>query len=142
MYVVDASVWVSGLVPADVHHASSDRWLGRRVDEGELVVGPALVLAEVAGALARRTGLSEAGVQAISLMQQLPSIRLVLLDDVVIQRGARLAAQLRLRGADALYVAVAQGLGMLLVTWDEEQRERGRATVVTLSPQDLLDQGP
>ena len=51
MMVVDASVWVSRLVPQDAHHATSRQWLERQLMEGALLIAPVLVLAEVAGAL-------------------------------------------------------------------------------------------
>jgi len=138
LYVVDASVWVSRFLPADVRHDPSYRWLGGQVARGEPIVAPLLVLAEVAGAVARRTGLSELGVHAVSLMQHLPNARLVAVDTELAQLGAQLAAELRLRGADALYVALARRLDIPLVTWDQEQRERGRPLVAVLNPQDIL----
>ena len=138
MYVVDASVWVSWFVPADAHHDPSRRWMSAQVAQGEPVAAPLLVLAEVAGAVARRTGLSELGAQAVSLMQHLPNARLVAIDEELAQLGARIAAELRLRGADALYLALARRLGIPLVTWDQEQRERGRPLVAVLNPQDIL----
>ncbi len=55
MYVVDASVWVSRLVPADVHHDLSRRWMTASAASGALLIGPALLLPEVAAAIARRT---------------------------------------------------------------------------------------
>jgi predicted nucleic acid-binding protein len=138
LYVVDASVWVSRFLPADVHHDPSHCWLGEQVARGEPIAAPLLVLAEVAGAVARRTGLSELGAHAVSLMQHLPNARLVPVDAELAQLGARVAAQLRLRGADALYVALAHRLDIPLVTWDQEQRERGRPLVAVLNPQDIL----
>ena len=138
MYVVDASVWVSRFVAADSVHVPSRRWLEQRTDSGDLVAAPALVLAEVAGAVARRTGRSELGSQAMSLVQRLPNIRLVPLDIKLAQLSAKAAADLHIRGADAVYVAVAARLGIPLVTWDLEQLARGKATVDVLTPQHAL----
>lgn len=138
MYVVDASVWVSWFVPADAHHDPSRRWMSTQVAQGEPVAAPLLVLAEVAGAVARRTGFSELGAHAVSLLQHLPNARLVAVDTELAQLGARLAAELRLRGADALYVSLARRLSVSLVTWDQDQQERGRQLVTVLNPQDIL----
>ena len=138
MYVVDASVWVSRFLPADIHHGPSYRWMSAQVAQGEPLAAPLLVLAEVAGAMVRRTRSSELGAQAVFLMQQLPNARLVPIDTELAQLGARLAAELRLRGADALYVALARRLGAPLVTWDQEQRERGGQLVTVLNLQDIL----
>jgi predicted nucleic acid-binding protein len=138
LYVVDASVWAGWLIPDDLYHDPSRHWISSAARQGEPLYAPLLVLAEVAGAVARRTGLSELGAQAVSLVQHLPNAQLVAVDAELAQLGARVAAQLRLRGADALYVALARRLSVPLVTWDQEQRERGRYFVTTLTPQEAL----
>lgn len=136
MYVVDASVWVSRFVPADVHHESSYRWLEGVVTRGELLVAPALLLVEVAGAVSRRTGSPELAARAVDLLGQLPSTRLVPVDAELARLAAGIAGQHRLRGGDALYVALALRLGFTLVTWDQEQLERGGPTAPVLTPQE------
>jgi predicted nucleic acid-binding protein len=45
-----------------------------------------------------------------------------------------LAADLRLRGADAAFVAVAMLQDLPLITFDNEQRERARYMVVAQAP--------
>ncbi len=127
--VVDASVWVSVLVPQDVHHTQSRAWLEERMREGALLIAPVILLAEVGGAVARRTGESGLGRRAAEVLLSLPNLRLVPVDDRVGYEAARLAAQLGLRGADAVYVATAALLGVPLVTWDIEQRERAQPVV-------------
>ena len=138
MYVVDASVWVSSLLSADVHHEPSSQWLQDLVDIGRPIVAPTVVLAEVAGAVARQTGLPRLGVRSASLLQGVPSARFVPVDAELGQLAAQTAAELRLRGVDAIYVALAKRLGIPLVTWDQEQRERGRAVVAVLTPEEAL----
>ena len=135
MYVVDTSVWVSRFVPNDVHHQLSQRWLEGALTRGELLAAPALLLAEVAGAVSRRTGRPELAARAIDLLEQLPHSRLVTVDPQLASLAARLAGQHRLRGGDALYVALAQQLGFSLVTWDREQAERGRTATPVFAPQ-------
>lgn len=133
MYVVDASVWVSRLVPLDPYHILSTHWLYQRITRGELLVAPSLVLAEVAGAVVRRTGKASLGVRALALLTRLPTVRLVPVEAELAMLGGRLAADLSLRGADALYVAVAHRLGVPLITWDREQRERGCQVIPVLT---------
>ena len=43
--------------------------------------------------------------------------------------AARLAGTFKLRGCDAVYVALAKSLGERLLTFDAEQRERSLATL-------------
>jgi len=76
--------------------------------------------------------------QALSLLQRLPNMRLVPIEADLAQLAGRFAADLGLRGADAVYVSLADRLGVPLVTWDREQRERSTASIDVVMPQDLL----
>ncbi len=138
MRVVDASVWVSRLVPQDAHHGASRRWLEARGAAGDLLVAPVLLLAEVAGAVARRTGAPELGHRAVEGLLRFPNLRLVSLDRRLGREMGRLAADLRLRGADAAYVAVAAHLGLPLVTWDQEQALRAASHIPVRTPEQDL----
>jgi len=132
--VVDASIWVSRMVPGDVHHNRCRAWLETQSSGGGLLVAPVLLLPELAGAIARRTGESSLAQRAVEVLQALPSLRLVSVDPTLAQLAAQLAADYALRGADALYVAVAHQLGLPLVTLDSEQLDRSHAVVSTIAP--------
>ena len=130
LMVVDASV----LVPHDVHHAASRVWLTRQAGEDGLIVAPALLLPEIAGAVARRTGTPRLAARAVDAVPRLPGLRLVSIDDALARTAARLAGRLRLRGTDAVYVATAATLRLPLVTWDVEQRERSAHVIEVGTP--------
>jgi predicted nucleic acid-binding protein len=132
--VVDASVWVSLFVSADGHHSVTSAWFERRVTKGTPFAAPALVLAEIAGAVARRTGNPNDGDAVVRLVTAIPRLRLINVDRRVGTHAASLAAALRLRGTDAVYVAVADLLAVPLVTLDAEQVERARGQVATMPP--------
>jgi predicted nucleic acid-binding protein len=127
--VVDASVWVSRFVAHDVHHTASARWLASAIAAGHLLVAPALMLAELAGPIARRTGRARLAREAVGHVVRIATLRLVTLDRALATQASDLAADLQLRGADAVYVAVAVQLGLPLVTFDQEQRARGSRVV-------------
>jgi predicted nucleic acid-binding protein len=129
--VVDASVWVSRLVRTDPHHEATAGWFARQDREGTLLIVPALMPPEVAGAIARRTHEGRLARRGVTGLLRLPSVRLVTLDRRLAELAASLAADLRLRGSDATYVAVAHRLELALVTWDHEQRHRARRVVTT-----------
>jgi len=133
--VVDASLVVSRLVPHDVHHEASRRWLTRHVAKGGLVIAPALLVPEVAGAVARRTDEVRLARRAVEALLRVPALRLVPVDDLLARSAARLAARLRVRGGDAIYLAVAVELRLPLVTWDFEQRDRAAGVVEVLVPE-------
>ena len=132
--VVDASVVVSRLVTHDVNHEASRLWLTRHVADGGLVIAPTLLLPEVAGAVARRTGVPRLARRAVEAVLRVPGLRLVTVDDVLARTTAALAGRLRVRGADAVYLAVAANLELPLVTWDVEQRDRGARLVEVVTP--------
>ncbi len=132
--VVDASVWVSRLVPQDVHHEASRRWLEAFTARGGQVVAPVLLLPEIAGAISRRTGVPDLARQAVQQLQRLRTLRLVALDRRLSQAACQLAADLGLRGADATYVAVADQLKIPLVTWDNEHIDRAGKRITVQMP--------
>jgi predicted nucleic acid-binding protein len=86
-------------------------------------------LAEVGGAITRRTGESSLGNRAISVLEDLPGLRLVEMDYELMHTAARLAAELGLRGADSLYVAVAHQLSLPLVSLDLDQQQRAASQI-------------
>jgi predicted nucleic acid-binding protein len=66
------------------------------------------------------------------------SLTLVPLTAGVARQAADLAAAHRLRGADAVYVAVARRYGTTIVSRDDEQRTRGAAVVTCQTPEEAL----
>ena len=134
MIVTDASVWVSHLIAQEIHHQVSRDWLTAVVRSGTLIVAPALLLAEVGGAIARRTGDAKLGHQAVNHILSTPNLRLVYTDAETGKLAANLAVEQKLRGADALYTAVALRLTIPLVSWDQEQIARAAAIVTSHQP--------
>jgi predicted nucleic acid-binding protein len=134
MKVVDASVWVSSFIPLDERHDCSRKWLESCHARGELLASPILLLAEVAGAISRRTQAAGLAWQAAEILLRLPHLRLVSIDPRLGRAAARLAADLGLRGADSVYVALAQFLKLPLITWDSDQAERARGRILISAP--------
>jgi predicted nucleic acid-binding protein len=127
--VVDASVWVSRLVQIDVFHLSVKVWMQTQREQGITFLSPALLLPEVAGAISRRTGDKQLAMRSLDRLQNLPGLRLVELGQPIIEVASRIAAELGLRGADSIYVAVATQLNLPLVTLDADQRERAASII-------------
>jgi predicted nucleic acid-binding protein len=127
-FVLDASVWVARLVPQDEFHEAVKKWMKDQRKAGAQFVSPSLLLAEVAGAVSRRTTKS-LGRKAIQDLQSLPGLRIAEMDRTLMQEAAVLAAELGLRGADSVYVAVAKQLGVPLLTLDSDQKQRAKTRV-------------
>ena len=82
----------SRLVTDDVFHTASRRWLTQHAQAGGQWVAPALMPAEVVGAISRRTGKPELATRALRHLLQLPGLRLVALDRRLGKAAALLAA--------------------------------------------------
>lgn len=134
MYVVDASVWVSYFIRSEATSLASREWVTRQADIGAPILGPSIVLAEIAGAISRRTQREELGQMTSKLVSRLPGFRMILIDQELADLSVSVAAGMRLKGADAIYVALASLVSAPLVTWDKEQIERGAQIVFTQTP--------
>ena len=102
--------------------------------KGVLIIVPTLVLVEVAGAVSRTRQQPGRAQSFAAALGGLPDIRLVPLDASLAQLALQLAAQHGLRGADAVYAAVALQSNSTLITLDNEQLTRLIGVVVTLTP--------
>ena len=134
MYIVDASVWVARFWIRDPQHTEARNWVFDAMSGGEEILGPAILLAEVAGPLGRRTGEVELGLTAARQLSVLPGLRLLDIDEQMARLSGELAARLRLKGADAVYVAAAMIEDVPLVTLDREQSERASHMVKSITP--------
>lgn len=138
--VIDASVWVAAFLTRDAHHHDAAFFLRSLVEEGIAVTAPLLVLSEVAGAIARQTDDPELARKITAFLHTQPWIQFAPLTNDLATEAATSAAQQRLRGADAVYVALAAQRTLTLVTLDREMLERTKGEVVTATPADWLKQ--
>jgi predicted nucleic acid-binding protein len=141
-FVIDASVWISYVMPEDEHHASSRQWLRRYLGHGGRLVAPVLLAVEVAGGVARRPRRSDLASQIVHHLINLPLMRWEPLSGSLALSAGRLAIDLRLRGADAVYVAVAEKLGLPLVSWDQEHHTRATQRITVYIPGNSSDAVP
>ena len=134
MIVIDASVWVSFLIQQDTHHAITRAWLSKILLNRSPIVAPIILLSEVGAALSRRLRNPQIGNKAINQLLAIPTLRLVSIDHTLGIQSARIAADNHLRGADAIYVALAAQLAIPLVSWDQEHIKRTTNLIVAHTP--------
>jgi predicted nucleic acid-binding protein len=133
MPVVDASVWVAFYHEADPAYVRCDTWVRAALGNGERLLGPSLAVVEVAASLAKLSS-PETATRAVEHLESRIGLELVDLDLARARRAADVAAATGVRGADAVYLALAQERGEVLVTLDRQQRQRGRAVAQVRSP--------
>ena len=134
MPVLDASVCVALFNSKEPGHEASRRWLQTTQSNDDPVVSPVILLAEVASALGRGLGEQELARQAVSLLRTKKLVDFFPVTEGLAARAAEIAAEQRIRGCDAIYVALAKQLQMELITFDGHQLERGAAVVTTRTP--------
>lgn len=134
MAVVDASVYVALANAQDVFHTRSRSWLQASEEQDEQLWAPAILVSEVAAALSRGQSDPMLALKAVRRLRASRRLRLVAVSTSLAFSAAQVAAQQRMRGCDALYVALAQRLGETLVTLDRRQLERGAMLIETRQP--------
>jgi predicted nucleic acid-binding protein len=137
-YTIDASVFVNAFNPHEDGHAESLQILTAVLERGDPIIVPALLLPEMASAVARVTDDSVGALQYANATAALPHLTLVTLTPAMARQAAELASTHRLRGADAVYLAVARRYGTTLVSRDDEQRARGSAVAPCQTPEEAL----
>lgn len=134
MDTVDASVWVNAFDQREPSHHVSRQFLAVVRGQAVPVIVPNLVLVEVAGAISR-TRQAHAQAQAFAVaLSRLPHVTVRVLDEGCALHALTLAAQHGLRGADAVYAAVAHEAGSTLVTLDNEHLMRLVPLITVCTP--------
>jgi predicted nucleic acid-binding protein len=137
-FVLDASLLVAGIRPGELHYYAARRAVETLTRERVDLFAPAIVLAEIAAAIARGSGSADQAARDVQLVRRLTGLQIVAVGGALADLAARVAAQQRLRGCDAVYVALAQQQQAVLITLDNEQRQRAPATVSAWTPEELL----
>jgi len=138
MYTVDTSVWVNSFDQRELGYATSRQVLQQLALQRLPIFVPHLLLVEVAGAISRtRHDVSQAQAFAIAL-RQLPNVTFMALDESLAIQALTLAAQHSLRGADAVYAAVALQASCTLISLDNEHLTRLKNVLTVQTPADVL----
>jgi len=139
MYCIDASVLINSEIEGEDFHKYSRDLMNYIREKGIMAFVPEIVCAEVSSAIARGTDVTERAVEFADELREIPNFIFVPIDPVLSQLASKLAAEHRLRGCDAIYVAVAFLFKVKLITLDDQQRKRGSKCVETLTPEDELN---
>ena len=140
MFTIDASVWVNAYSPAEPHQPSSLALITTLFTRGTTVFVPTLLPVELAGVIARTRGTLDLAQSISTAVRALPFLKWVPLDEPFAEEAVKLAARHRLRGADAVYAAVALLHKCDLVSLDGEHLSRLTGVVKTMTPSDTLIQ--
>jgi predicted nucleic acid-binding protein len=138
MYTIDASVHVNAVNPTEAGFGTSQAFLRLLLQYQVPQICPTLLLTEIAASVARALDDTRFAIKLALMIRAWPGHTLVSLDGALVDRAVHLAATARLRGADAVYAAVAEQFNTTLVTLDRQQHERLLPIVRVLAPVDAL----
>jgi len=120
MLTIDASVWVNADSPSEPDSASSRAFLDQVAAAGTIIFLPTLLRVEVAAAISRTRKDAALARDYSERLAALPFVRWIPLDVSLAAQASALAAEHGLRGADAVYAAVAMAHGCALISLDGE----------------------
>lgn len=135
---VDASVWINAFRPEEEGSLESLTFLEKIRQAREPIISPTLLLPELAAVLARGGEKSENVLRFVQSVKDLPHQVFIALDETTAQVAVELAERCKLRGADAVYGAVALRFGSVLVSRDREQVERLRDVIAVRLPKEMV----
>jgi len=138
MYTLDANIYARDIDRNDPNYDDCHALI-ERLKQGDVrVIVPTLLLAELAASISRvRRDPMRARI-TVDALQALPYMEFIALDRTLGQEAAEIAADRAVKGADAVYIAVALRHGCILVTLDQEQATRAAPIVPVMTPQAVL----
>jgi predicted nucleic acid-binding protein len=134
MAVVDASVFISAILPNDINHNASKVWFDSLFNTGGFFFTPTIFLSEIAAPLSRAHNQPNLAKHLVQSLMNSPIIKLQPVTDKIASRAGIIATDYKIRGCDAIYVALAEALNEDLLTWDKQQRERAKPIINAYHP--------
>jgi predicted nucleic acid-binding protein len=134
MAVVDAGVYIALINAHEREHAKCWAWFEQARAADESIVAPVILLSEVAAALSRGVGDPTLAHRVVQQLARSKVIQLIPVTLAMAEQAALIAAEHKIRGCDAVYVALTDQLSDTLVTLDRQQLERGAAVVTVRAP--------
>jgi predicted nucleic acid-binding protein len=134
VYCIDASVLIAIFDETDAFHDTSFRMFDFVMQRGTNVIIPAFALVEVAGALVRKGYEQDDVVEYLDYLKSCKNIEFILLTIDLYELAISVALQLKVKGSDSMYIAVSSFYNLTLVTYDDQQKDRGKKMIETTTP--------
>lgn len=138
MYCIDASVIINSELDGEKFHEHSARLMVKIREKGITIIVPEIILPEISSAISRGTDDTEKPLESVEELKQIPNIVFIPIDRELTDNASRLAAEYRLRGCDAIYVAVASMFSARLISLDKQQSERAADYIEVATPLEEL----
>jgi predicted nucleic acid-binding protein len=127
MKVIDSCVFVSAFCNKDPNHENGKKIL-EEIIEGKIeAVIPTIAMPEVCGVIRRITGSVEMANEVKKELEDLINSGLLKIEELTKRRmkeASEIAIRLGVKGADAIFISLAQELSAELVTFDNEIKKK------------------
>jgi predicted nucleic acid-binding protein len=131
---VDSSVLVALFNSRHAQHGTAMGWFREAIADGEALRAPVTALAEVAFAISEHTGDKQLARDVVTQIRHSSLFELLPVAMPLAERSMVIAAEHRVSGAEALYLAIAETLNDRLVTLSPDLLAKGNELVETVQP--------
>jgi len=138
VYCIDASVLIAVFDESDIFHETSLQMFEFIIQAEVDVIMPAFALVEIAGALVRKGYEHDDVTEYIGYLRGCGNIEFILLINDLCELAINVALQLKVKGSDSIYIAVSSFYNLTLISYDNQQRERGKKMIETTTPESIM----
>ncbi len=136
--VVDASVLIAAVTARETGHLLARRFVGACTARALPIFVPVIALAEFSGGLSRTGRSAEQIKRFLAIYRSQAEFTVVPIEVELGDEAVSIATLQRIKGCDAIYLALARDLTLPLVTLDREQQDRAPADVEVRTPEQAL----
>lgn len=134
MFCVDASVLTSAFIETEPHSQRSKEFLSKARDGDIKIFLPEIAVVEVTSGIFRATKREDLALKFLGAVRAASNFNFVAVDQRLANRASGVVTITELRGADAIYVALAMAYGITLITLDRDQLRKAKKLIQVKEP--------
>ena len=128
---------VTALRKQEKDHIAAKNVLRKVKDGVHIAIEPYTVLVEITAAIKRRTGSKELAIRVRDDLLAINTLNFISLDTANAADASGIAADIGVRGMDAIVIQVSKEFDIPLITLDKEMLEKAKAVVEVMDLRDL-----
>lgn len=134
MYCIDASVIVNSQLEREPHHNQSKAFLIMVEEKNLRVFLPEIVIPEITSGILRATMDEDFAFQFVNNLRSISNFLFVPVDSKLANLASWIICKTGLKGADAIYIALAFNYNLELISLDNDQLEKGKKLIRVQRP--------
>jgi len=134
MFCIDASVIISAANIKEPYFSQSKDFLTRIREKDLKVFLPEIIIPEITSGFLRAIDDSKVAYELALSFRDISNFFLVAIDSKLANLASWVVCKTNLKGADAIYIALAFDYNLELITLDKEQLEKGKKLIKVRRP--------